>query len=145
MSDPKLLVADAIQILRPFVSSWQMAALVDRLYCEEAPFFLAKIVELSAIIESMPATSDQDGAGDEARVYLHYFLKGSHWYIYERCSLDGVSQASGFAILQGMEDLAEAGYVSITEIVANLGELDLHFEACSLGVVRLRHAAGVPT
>ena len=41
---------------------------------DEADFFLSKLIDLAQQIDTMPKTYEQDGKGDQATAYLHYFL-----------------------------------------------------------------------
>lgn len=94
-----------------------------------------------ATIETMPHTYQQDGLGDKAKVFLHYFYGGSDWYITERdMSGKGTEQAFGFAVLNGDMEMAELGYISIDEITSIGGELDLWWTARELGQVRAERA-----
>lgn len=126
----------ALGVLRPFLSNAQMGLLLDACKGDEGRFFEQKLVDLAALIEAMPVTYEQDEQGDQARVYLHYFLAGSHWYITEKDIDGGVRQAFGFAILNGCRADAELGYISIEELTAAAAEMDLYFSTCSLATVR---------
>lgn len=64
----------------------------------------------------MPKTYEQDGKGDQATAHLHYFLNGSDWYITEKDMDGGIQQAYGYAILNGDDECAEVGYISIEEL-----------------------------
>jgi len=104
---------------------------------EEKGFFIEKLRELADLIEGMPKTYEQDGKGDDAIVYLHYFSGGScNWWIAEKdCELE---QNQAF----GLVDLgygAELGYISIAELCENdRVELDLHWKPTRLGDVRAK-------
>jgi hypothetical protein len=67
---------------------------------------------------------ETDGQGDNAVVYLHYFLNGCDWYITEKDMEDDQLQAFGYANLGYGGEL---GYISIQEIVTVGAELDLHW------------------
>jgi hypothetical protein len=113
---------------------------------EEKQFFFDKMVELADLIANMPKTYDQDGKGEEAIAYLHYFAGGqASWWIMEKDKgspddgKDGnppnmQQQAFGLADLFG--DGGELGYISIEEILANGGELDFHFTPKTLKEIR---------
>lgn len=101
-----------------------------------------QLIETAATtVATMPVTHEQDGKGDEATVFLHYFNAASDWYITEKDVDGGVDQAFGFAILNGDTENAELGYISIRELVANGVELDLHFSPVSLGSIKSAKAA----
>lgn len=109
---------------------------------EEGQFFRDKLTELAGIVEAMPKTGETDGIGDAAIVHLHYFAGGqASWYITEKDkgAADDEpeqfqSQAFGLADLFG--DGGELGYISLPEILANGGELDLYWTPKTLGEVR---------
>jgi len=133
-SEISLVQATAgLHILAPFVNKGQMQATWD--LCrdgEEKAYFKQKVMDLARLIKSMPKTYDQDGSGMEAIAYLHYFTAGFDWYITEKdMTGDGTSQAFGLAVVFERE----LGYISIREIVANGGELDLHFTPATLSAL----------
>ncbi len=105
---------------------------------------MQKVIDVEKLIASMPVTYEQDGAGDDAMVYLHYFFGGSDWYITEKDVLSGVSQAFGFTVLNGDMVFAELGYISIAELTDCNVEFDLYFSPEKLGVIKqqLLSAAG---
>lgn len=78
-------------------------------------------------INTIPVIYGQDGLGEHAIVYLHYFCGGSDWWITERDNVVGEPQlqAYGYASINGSPP--EAGYISIQEIIENGVELDFHF------------------
>ena len=98
-------------------------------------------LDLANQIEAMPKTYEQDGRGDEAIAHLHYFNGGSDWYITEKDINGGVLQAYGYAILNGDDEMAESGYISIEELTRNGVELDLHFTPCRLAEIKGKRAA----
>lgn len=128
-----------LNILRNFVSFGQLTALRLGLNGEEAAYFRNKLTEIDARIRDMPRIYAQDGKGDAAIVYLHYFLGGHDWYITERDTSDVQHQAFGLAALNSYSP--ELGYISIAELIAHGAELDLHFQPCELGTIRTRQAA----
>lgn len=116
--------------IKAFIPSVQFQAISEFLRGEEGSFFAEKIAEYADRIEHMPETYDQDGLGDEALVYLHYFGSSGDFYITEKdkCG-DGTQQAFGYVILGGDLMNAELGYISIEELRGiPFMELDLHFE-----------------
>lgn len=108
--------------LLSFIGNVQCCALREGLAGEEHNFFVEKIQEYQDRVQTMPKTYEQDGKGDQSTVYLHYFLGGADWYITERDMEDAQLQAFGLA---DWGYGPEWGYISIVEILANHGELDL--------------------
>jgi len=114
----------AVEELRRFVGPDQLAALNILLLSEERQYFFDKACELRDLIESMPKTYEQEVKGDEAIIYLHYFVGNCNWYIIEKDSEEEQLQAFGIA------DLGygpEYGYISIQELLENCVELDFNY------------------
>lgn|GEM_PF-3345536 len=113
-----------------FIGTSQAEAVAAGMLGEEANFFAEKMIELRARIEQMPATYQTEGKGENAVVWLHYFAGGrANWWIIEKdCEAEQL-QAFGLANLFGgpTGQDAELGYISLTEILDNDGELDFHF------------------
>ena len=64
---------------------WQfLSESIDPDFSEEYAFFEEKVNEYANRIKTMPVTYKQDGLGDDAIVYLHYFVGGADWYITEK-------------------------------------------------------------
>ncbi len=84
-----------VPTLRPFLSSAQLLSLLSSADGEEGRFFHQKFNALVNLIDSMPVTYEQDGKGDDAMVYLHYFSARCDWYITEKDIDGGVEQAFG--------------------------------------------------
>ena len=122
--------------LKPFIGQGQLSAMRQACKSEEGNWFIVRMVELAAGIFAMPKTYEQDGMGDAAVVHLHYFKGGADWYITERDSETDQMQAFGLADL--FQDGGELGYISITELIENGAELDLHFNPCTLAQVRAK-------
>ena len=140
-SDANLKLVGAFSTLRPFFSQIQMAALTTMTHsahCEEWQFCVAKVEELADLVAGMAQTYQQEGKGEQATVYLHYFIGGSDWYITEKDVDGGVEQVFGYAVLNADEDCAELGYISIQEITAYGAELDLFFTSCTLGEIKAK-------
>ena len=138
-SDTNFTLVGAFSTLRPFLSQIQMAALTTMTHSahsEEWQFYVAKVEELADLVAGMAQTYQQEGKGDQATVYLHYFIGGSDWYITEKDVDGGVEQAFGYAVLNADEVCAELGYISIQEITAYGAELDLHFAPRTLADVK---------
>ena len=146
--------AQAFTTLKDFLGPHQVAVLARLARSgEEREFFREKLWDLAHLVDTMPKTYDQDGKGDEAIVYLHYFAGGSaNWWITEKdvgSTEDepgtGQVQAFGYADLFGDELSAELGYISIAEILECGGELDLYFRPRTLGEVKRKHVGHFPT
>ncbi len=138
ISKPQL-TAEGLALLRRFISHRQMAALQRCLLGEERQFFISKLADLANLIASMPATYAQEGKGEDAIVYLHYFAGGqANWYITEKdvetADEPGQHQAFGLADLFG--DGGELGYISIVELISSGAELDLYFQPRTLRELR---------
>jgi hypothetical protein len=119
---------DARRFLQGFISHAQLAAISAGMHGEERQHFFNKLVEMERLIRTMPMTYEQDGAGEDAISYLHYFLNGFDWYITERDMEREQLQAFGLACM-GEEEM---GYINIVELIRNGAELDLYFEPRSL-------------
>lgn len=119
-------------MLHHFVSPEQMAALAQIMRGEEKEYFAELITSLHSRLESMPRIYDQDGKGDDATAYLHYFKGGADWYITERDTSEEQLQAFGLACIQ----CEELGYISITELIRCNVELDLHFTPKTLKQIK---------
>jgi hypothetical protein len=128
-----------IDAIRPFLSRVQCTVLQANCYdCDEGEYFQNLIRSLATRIEGMPVTYDQEGQGDEAIAYLHYFRGGSDWYITEKDVDGGIDQAFGFVVLNGDKANAEFGYISIAELAENGIELDLHFSPVPIRSVKAK-------
>lgn len=130
----------AAKSVAPFLSKMQLSAMVDACWGEEGKYFMQKFIDLAQLIDAMPKTYEQDGMGDQATAYLHYFTSGSDWYITEKDMNGGILQAYGYAILNGDDECAEVGYISIEELTRHGAELDLHFTPCRLAEIKARRA-----
>lgn len=137
----KMRVVAALTAIRPFMAQSQLSALGDALRGEEKEFFMLRMISLSQQLEAMPKTYETDGQGDAAIVQLHYFSGSSDWYITERDVNAGQRQAFGYVVLDGYDDFAELGYVSIAELIQHGVELDLHFEPRALAEIKAQRAA----
>jgi hypothetical protein len=129
----------ALATLHDFIGRSQLSAIGQACYGEEKQFFFDKLVELAAIVSSMPKTYEQDGKGDDAIVSLHYFAGGSaNWWITEKDmetpEEPGQHQAFGLANFFGgpTDQDAELGYISIVELLAAGAELDFYFKPRTL-------------
>lgn len=141
--------AEAMAKLGTLLGRSQRAAVGQLMQGEEGQFFKDKMVELAGIAETMPKTYGQDGMGDNAVAYLHYFRGGSDWYITERdrgspedTPEDRDSQCFGFVVLNGDVDNAELGYISIPELTGLGVELDFHWTPKTIGEIKRSHGIG---
>lgn len=87
-------------------------------------------------ITTMPKTYEQDGKGDKAVAYLHYFNSGSDWYITEKDMGDEQIQAFGLVSLNG--DYPELGYINIQELAKLDIELDFYFDPITIGEAKAK-------
>jgi hypothetical protein len=111
--------------LNRFIPLSELSAITEAMRGEEGEFFIDKVIDLAARLESMPKTFEQLGLGKEAVAHLHYFRGSCDWYITEKDSETEQLQAFGTA------DLGygpEFGYISIQELIENEVELDLYFQ-----------------
>jgi len=114
--------------LEKYLSVQQYKALSRLCKGEEREYFAEMLDELATRVETMPKIYEQDGKGDDAIVYLHYFTGGYDWYITE------ISGDEGFGLCCIFE--RELGYVSIPELTKVGAELDLHWTPKRLGDVK---------
>ena len=98
------------KIIKDFIPPVQLEVINGSIEHEEV------LHRLENIFKTMPVTYSQDGLGNQAIVFLHYFHGGSDWYITEKDSEDEQHQAFGYTILNGDEENAEWGYISIEEL-----------------------------
>jgi len=124
---------EALNKFRKFLGRGQYRAMLDIINGDEGAEMASKAQAMAAIIEGMAATYEQDGKGDNATVYLHYFQSSADWYITEKDVDGGTKQAFGYADLgQG----GELGYISIDELTKGDAELDLYFDPKPLKAVK---------
>lgn len=124
---------EALNSFRKFLGRSQYRTMIDIIQGDEGAEMASKAKALASIIEGMAVTYDQDGKGDNATVYLHYFQNSADWFITEKDVDGGTKQAFGYADLgQG----GEIGYISIDELAKNGAELDLYFDPKPLKAVK---------
>lgn len=116
-----------------FIPKVQMKAINNALRGEEKSFFQQALNELNKVVTDMPETYEQDGKGDDAVAYLHYYAGGADWYITEKDMNPEQHQAFGLCCLE----YDELGYVSIEEL-RNITqvEIDLHWTPKTLGEIK---------
>lgn len=110
-----------------FIGHDQQIALIKGLKGEDSQYFIEKLTEYAKRIQNMPKTYEQENKGNKAIVSLHYFTGNCDWWILEKdvdTDGEGQIQAFGFANLGYGSEL---GYISISELIQNNCELDLHF------------------
>lgn len=129
-------INEIMPLLKQFIGQSQLSAIGDGIRGEEGQFFKDKLVEISKIITAMPKTHGTDGQGDAAVVHLHYFKGGSDWYITEKDMETEQLQAFGYAILNGDKQMAELGYINISELIQHGVELDMYWKKQSLGEIK---------
>ncbi|WP_066709704.1 hypothetical protein [Curvibacter delicatus] len=133
--EPRLVASEALKegILTQFISVRQRRAMQQILQGEESDWMVQLILELKAHIEAMPVTYATQDQGDDAVVQLHYFLGSADAWVTEKDAGDPENndfrqaQAFGKVCLSGEMSEAEAGYISIEELLANDFELDLYW------------------
>lgn len=135
------LPAAEVHQLRPFLSLPQLAAIGEGCRGEDSDWFRVKIIELAALLQTMPTTGKTDGQGDLAVAWLHYFTPSSDFYITEtdagspddlKNGIPAQSQAFGLACV--FEE--ELGYISLPEITAAGAELDLYWTPKTLAEIK---------
>ena len=122
--------------LENFMAPNQLAVLNELLKGEEKEHFEEIVAELSETFETMPKSYEQDGKGDEAVAYLHYFKGGYDFYITEKDMCEEQHQA--FGLVSG--HVVELGYVSIIELQQNGVELDFYFTPTTIGELKKKHS-----
>lgn len=131
----KLELSDAlpaVKFLKSFIGDSQMQAIISGMRGEEGQYFIKRMIDLAAQIKAMPKTYGQDGLGMKSIVHLHYFHGSMDHYITEKDMESEQLQAFGWADL-GYG--AEAGYISIAELIQNNVEIDLHWTPKTIGEV----------
>lgn len=117
-----------------FIGELQFRCLKDLLKSDERAFFIEQVDRLYSTVEVMPKILEQDGKGNNAIAYLHYFTANADFYITEKDIEDGITQA--FGLVAFVCDYPEMGYISIEEVIRAGAEVDLYFESKTLGEVR---------
>ena len=118
--------------LHNFLSIEQLATLEMNMQGEEKSYFEKLVEELENTFKTMPKNYEQEGKGEDAVVFLHYFLGDFDWYITERDTEPEQLQAFGLACMY----YDEIGFISIVEIIQNGGELDFNWTPKTLAEVR---------
>lgn len=113
-------------MLEKFISKSQLKVL--NYYANngsEKLYFQTLLKKWENDISKMPKTYEQDGKGDDAIIYLHYYTAGSDFYITERDVNNEQNQAFGLVCLNG--NYPELGYISINEMKDLNVEFDLNW------------------
>jgi hypothetical protein len=150
---PAPSLPDGLRLLKqlsPFIPPEQRDVLRSLMAGEEGDWFITRLAELHAQISAMPVTYEQDGAGDDAIVHLHYFTGGADWFITERDKGDPdeakpagspfARQHQAFGLADLFRDGGELGYISLEELGSVHAELDLHWTPKPLREVRAARA-----
>ncbi|WP_205010661.1 DUF2958 domain-containing protein [Nitrosomonas oligotropha] len=120
-------------LLKQFIGEAQLLVISSAMNGEDGQSFKDKLIEIANTIQAMLKTYGQDGMGDDAIAYLHYFKGSGDWYITEKDMEDEQLQAFGLANLgQG----GELGYISIQDLIDAGVELDLHWNPKTLKIIR---------
>ena len=121
----------ALERLQGFIPQGQAPAIAELFHGQDGAHYRDKINALYERISSMPETYGQDGLGDDAIAYLHYFTGSYDCYVTEKDMETEQHQAFGMA---SMGYGFELGYVSLVELTAVPGmEIDLYFEPQKIG------------
>jgi hypothetical protein len=93
------------------------------------------VERLNRTARSIPAIGATDGMKEHPAM-LHYFCGGTDIFI---CEYDGKDQMFGFTILNGDYEMAEFGYISLSEIrrIAPMN-LDYYWEEQSIEAARYK-------
>lgn len=148
-------------LLEKFVPHTQLEMykrLVDLLmegrFVEDGESYLDRLLEVQSTILKMPHTFQQDGKGDEAIAYLHYFTGSSDWYITEkdvnnpltevteRSDICEQIQASGLECLNCNIINMKLGYIPIQEL-CRMPMVELDFYFAPLSVLKAKEEIGL--
>ena len=147
MTNQAISVNDQAQPIARFMGLPQWASLQSLMSgSEESEFFQRVAADLAQRIEAMPVTGGQEDDSDaDQTVYLHYFLGASDVWVLEKDVGGGVEQVFAFALLNADYQMAELGYVDLSELLLLGFELDFHFSPNPLAEVgeSVRKGAGL--
>lgn len=132
-AEDNLSTRDKLKVIKNFIGEEQYSILY-RAIKQTNHEFKEVIDRLHETITTMPKTYGQDGKGDEAVAYLHYFNSDSDWYITEKDKSEEQIQAFGLVSLHGGEP--ELGYISIEELKNNNIELDFYWSNKTVGKLK---------
>ena len=130
-------VNDPAQVLATYMGRPQCVVLQSLMDgSEESGFFKEIAAHLRRSVEAMPTAGGQRLDEEAPMVYLHYFLGASDVWVLEKAEGGGVEQVFAFSLLNGDHQMAELGYVDLSELLLVGFELDFHFEPKPLSEVR---------
>ncbi len=133
----------ALAGLRDFLPPTQARNVTDLIRnSEERDFFIDKMIELAALVKTIPVTFEGREAEDPI-CHLHYFGGSYDGYLIEKDIGDpeepedtSQHQAWGWGRFNHMPDGAETGYMSLPEMFSSpIIELDFHFEPTPLSKI----------
>lgn len=116
------------------ISAAQMAVIDLGASGVEGTYFRSAILDIWDGFLTMPSTYEQEEAGKEAVVYLHYFTSSGDWYITEKdkdVGRDGKHHQAFGLTRWGCGD-PELGYIDIAELIVHGAELDLHWDLTAI-------------
>lgn len=124
-------------MLRPYLCRNQRLGLMQSLCGEASAWYRQRLREMLNVISGIPALYATDGQGEAAVAVLHYFTSQADFYFTELDRESADLPGFGLAIITD----AELGYTNLTEVLANGGELDLHWTSQTIAEIREeRHA-----
>jgi hypothetical protein len=128
-------VKHAVTFMKDYLSIEQYKTLLSVLSGEESSHFQDIALTLAHCIETMPVTYEQDGKGEYAVVFLHYFSNQFDFYLTERDI--NSDQSRCFGLISGPNGI-EYGYICLPEILANNVELDYYFHPRTVAELRAK-------
>lgn len=127
-------IETALNVIEGYMPSSEFRVIKDYTkHSEEKQFFIEKAKEIADIIKAMPDLYEQDGKGENAIVYLHYFAPSFDTYILE---INRNDPSDAFGLTISHDSAVELGYVNINELKKYSVELDLHFVPKTVGEIR---------
>lgn len=135
----------ALQRLTGFIGGSQLKVLPGFIRGEDGQGYMEILERLAGIVESMPVTYGQDGKGDDAIVYLHYFHGPYDGYITEKDAEEAEDpaeaqwQAHGYVHWAQNGPHLSMGYICLPEIFGSNAELDFHFTPCTVREIKRKH------
>ncbi len=130
----KLLLRDtataAMMTLTDFMSEAQRAVILQNMRGEEGEFFCETTIEQARLVKNMKSTGETaEMENDTPIVELHYFSSYGDWWITEKDIEVDEPQYQAYGLYKvGTMDVAKYGYIPISEIIKNNGEMDLYFK-----------------
>lgn len=119
----------AVPLVRKFAPPSQMREIIAGTQGDEREKFLGILADFGDRIFRMPAASGDkapplDAEGEIAQ--LHYRVGRYNWYLTRKGSENPVENAVVFVTAPGVRE--SIGFISVQEILASGGELDLSFK-----------------